>query len=276
MHKTGRKGLFSRNLLLKILLVLMLAAVVTVEIWYRLNDSPTEQITTLYSSLSRLFGGMVALVFIIEFSFGKILRPLGNKSARALVFVIPALAVAINNFPWVSFLSGDCTLEASFADILLLAFSCLAVGFFEEFAFRGCALMLLLRKKTGTKLKIFMAIFWSSVIFGAVHLVNIFTASPGAVLMQIGYSALIGALCCAVLLETGNLWLCVFIHALYNFGGALIPTYGEGSIWTGAEIAVTAAVGVAVAIISVVRFIKMPTERAEELFLTSTTSSDKN
>lgn len=271
-----KKRLSPRDLALKIFLVLMLAAVLAVEIWYRLCDSPSAETTTLYSALSRLFGGMVALVFIIEFSFGRILLPLGNRRASALVFVIPALAVAINNFPWVSFLAGDCTLEASLAEILLLAFSCLAVGFFEELAFRGCALMLLLKKRTGSKLKIFMAIFWSSVIFGAVHLVNIFTSSPGAVLMQIGYSALIGALCCAVLLETGNLWLCVFIHALYNFAGALIPTYGSGSIWTGGEIAITAAVGVAVAVISVVRFIKMPTARAEELFSVTTTDFDKN
>ena len=86
----------------KVLLVLMLAAVVAVEIWYRLCDSPCESVTELYSSLSRFFGGMVALIFILEFSFGKIIRPLGNKRASALIFIIPALAVAINNFPWVS------------------------------------------------------------------------------------------------------------------------------------------------------------------------------
>ena len=250
----------------KVLLVLMLGAVIAVEIWYRLYASPTESVTELYSSLSRFFGGMVALIFMLEFSFGKILHPLGNRSWRALVFILPALAVAVNNFPWVSFLAGDCTFGGTAGEILFYAFSCLCVGLFEELAFRGCALMLLLKSRTKTKLKIFMAIFWSSVVFGAVHLVNIFTASPGAVILQIGYSALIGALCCTVLLETGNIWLCVFIHALYNFAGGVIPAFGAGTIWTAPEIAITAVVGVAVALYSVIRFIKMPTERAEELF----------
>ena len=266
MQMSEKRKLSPAEITRKVLLVLMLAAVVAVEIWYRLCDSPSESVTELYSSLSRFFGGMVALIFILEFSFGKILRPLGNKRASALIFIIPALAVAINNFPWVSLAMGDCSFGGSVGDILFFAFSCFCVGFFEELAFRGCALMLLLKSRTATKLKIFMAIFWSSVVFGAVHLVNIFTASPGAVILQIGYSALIGALCCTVLLETGNIWLCVFTHALYNFAGGVIPTFGEGTIWTGPEIAITAIVGVAVAVYSVVRFIKMPIERAEELF----------
>lgn len=250
----------------KVLLLLMLAAVVAIELWYRLYDSPTELITELYSSLSRFFGGMVALLFIIEFSFVKILSPLGNHRTKALLYIIPALAVAINNFPWVSFIAGDCQLNATAGQMLFFAFSCLCVGLFEELTFRGCVLMLLLKSRTGSKLKIFMAIFWSSVVFGAVHLVNIFTSSPGAVFLQIGYSALIGALCCTVLLETGNIWLCVFTHSLYNFAGGVIPAFGEGTIWTAPEIAITTIVGVAVAIWSVIRFIRMPDERAAELF----------
>lgn len=260
--KKKRQGEIAR----KILLLLMLAAVVGVELWYRLYDSPTEYITELYSSLSRFFGGCVALMFIFEFSFGRILSPLGNRRLGALIYVLPALAVTVNNFPWVSFLSGDCSLDATAGQIAFFAFSCFCVGFFEELTFRGCALMLLLKSRRGSKLKIFMAIFWSSVIFGVIHLVNIFTASPGAVFLQIGYSALIGALCCVVLLETGNIWLCVIIHAIYNFAGGVVPAFGEGAIWTAPEIALTAVVGVAVALWSLIRFIRMPVERADELF----------
>ena len=116
-----------------------------------------------------------------------------------------------------------------------------------------------------------MAIFWSSVIFGVVHLANIFVASPGAVLLQIGYSALIGGLCCMVLLETGNIWLCAIIHALYNFGGGVVSRLGGGTIWTPAEVALTAILGALVAIFSVWRFLTMPLERAEELFIRSIT-----
>ena len=126
--------------------------------------------------------------------------------------------------------------------------------------------MLFLKKRRHTRLGIFMAIFWSSVIFGAVHLVNIFISSPGAVLLQIGYSALIGGLCCLVLLETGNIWMCVIVHALYNFAGGVVPRLGEGEIWTAPEVAITAIIGVIVAALSVWRFLTMPLSCADDLF----------
>ncbi len=262
-----KKLRFTGELVRKIALVLLLIAVIAVEIWYRQYDAPTEFISDCYNSISRLCGAMVALIFMIEFSLCRVLNPLGNKRIKGFIFILPALAVAINNFPWVSLLSGDCTLDASAADIMFYAFICLCVGLFEELAFRGCALMLLLRKRRVTRLGIFMSIFWSSVIFGAVHLVNIFVSSPIAVLLQIGYSALIGALCCIVLLETGNIWMCVFTHALYNFAGGVVPRLGRGEIWTAQEIAFTAVVGVIVAILCVWRFFVMPIERADELFV---------
>ncbi len=256
-------------------LVLLLLAVVAVEIWYRQHDNPDEFISDCYNSISRLCGAAVALIFMIEFSLCKVLNPLGNKRVKGLVFILPALAVAVNNFPWVALISGDCTLEANVSDVIFYAFVCLCVGLFEELAFRGCALMLLLRKKRGTRSGIFMSIFWSSVIFGAVHLVNIFVSSPIAVLLQIGYSALIGALCCVVLLETGNIWLCVFIHALYNFAGGVVPRLGTGTVWTVEEIAFTAIVGVAVAALCVWRFFAMPIERADELFIKEKEKQEK-
>ena len=250
----------------KIALITLLIAVVVLEVWYRMQSSPSELLTDVYSSVSRFLGALVAFVFMVEFSFGAILHPLGNKSVKKLIFVIPALIIAVNNFPWVSFLAGDCALDASFGDIAFYAVICLCVGLFEELAFRGCALMILLKKRTSTRLGVFMAIFWSSILFGAVHLANIFISSPGAVLLQIGYSALIGGLCCLVLLETANIWICVFIHALYNFAGGVVPRLGTGIIWTVPEVAITAVFGVLVAAYSVYRFLTMPQESAENLF----------
>lgn len=247
-------------------MIVSVAAILALEIWFRLYKEPTEFITEFYGGVSRLLGAVAALLFICEFSFSKILKPLGNKSAKALLWILPPFAVAVNNFPWVSLISGDCKISADARSVLWYALSCLCVGLFEELAFRGCALMLFLKKRRTSKLGTFMAIFWSSVIFGAVHLVNVFISSPGAVILQIGYSSLIGALCSLVLLETGNIWICVILHAGYNFAGGLIPEFGTGVIWTLPEIIVTAAVGVCVAAYCVWRFFKMPLCRSDELF----------
>lgn len=221
----------------------------------------------VYLLLSRAFGGGACILFMIEFSITSVFSPLGNKKLIAFFLALPAFIIAVNNFPFVSYFAGDCKVEEGIGKILFFALVCLGVGFFEELAFRGCVFTMLLKKRTQSKGKIFVAILLSSAVFGVVHLINIFFgASPVAVLMQIGYSTLIGALCSVVLLLTGNIWLCVVLHSLYNFCGGIIDGYGSGIQWTAAEIIFTAVVSVIVAAYFIVIFIKMPTSYAEKIF----------
>ena len=250
----------------KILLLLLMVALVAIEISFNLSDDDSWTVQMLYMCSTRLIGGAVCAIFMIEFSFDKIMNPLGNKSCIALLAVIPAFVVAVNNFPFVSFFAGDCGLDASIEQIFLYALFCLSVGIFEEMAFRGCVLMYLLKSRKDSRKGIFMAIFWSSVVFGLIHLINLFTSSPLAVLLQIGYSALIGALCSLVLLATKNIWLCVLLHATYNFVGNVVSELGNGEMWTLPQMIFTAAVAVAVTAYCVWLFFKLPVSRAKELY----------
>ena len=250
----------------KILLVLFIIALLAIEIAYNLSGDDSWTVRMLYLSSTRLIGGAVCAIFMIEFSFKEIMNPLGNKSLTALLAVIPALAVAVNNFPFVSFFSGDCGLDASIEQILLYALFCLSVGIFEEMAFRGCVLMYLLQRRKNSRKGIFMAIFWSSAVFGVIHLINLFTSSPMSVLLQIGYSTLIGALCSLVLLATKNIWLCVLLHAAYNFVGNVIPELGKGEMWTLPQMIFTAVVAVVVTAYCIWLFFKLPISRARELY----------
>ena len=258
----------SAGVLRKALLVFFILALVAVEIIYNLAQAPTRTDTNLYNSAVRFIGGAVCIIFMLEFSYGTVMSPLGNKKGMALLAALPAFAVAVNNFPFVSYFSGDCKLDWGSEGILLYALFCISVGFFEEMAFRGCVLMFLLKKRTKTKGGIFMAIFLSSVAFGLIHLVNLFTSSPIAVLLQIGYSALIGALCSLVLLMTKNIWICVLLHSVYNFAGGVVPEFGSGVIWTAPEITLTAVLAVLVTLYSFwLFFVKMPASNADELYL---------
>ena len=252
-----------KSLIIKVLFALFLLFLLAVEaaraIW-KLDED-------LYLLLSRFVGGGACLLFMIEFSFTKILSPIGNKKPLLWLFVIPGFIIAINNFPFVSYLMGDCKIDADLSSILFWALICVGVGFFEEMAFRGCVFMLVLKSRTQSRAKIFLAVFLSSVVFGLVHFLNVFFgSSPLAVLRQIGYSALIGALCSMVLLLTRNIWLCVLLHASYNFCGGLIEGYGSGVQWTSAEIIFTAIIAVVVALYFVILFLKMPINLANELF----------
>ena len=66
-------------------------------------------------------------------------------------------------------------------------------------------------------------------LLGLLHLFNLFAgASVGATFLQVGYSFLIGAMLSAVLIKTDNLWLCVLLHAGFDFGGSIITELGTG------------------------------------------------
>ncbi len=247
-------------------LMVLLALLVLIELGYRFYNTRLGLGENTYLTLTRLIGGAACIFFMLEFSFGRAMRPLGNRRPLMLLAVMPAFVIAINNFPFVSFFSGDCSISASPVEILLYALFCLCVGFFEEMAFRGCALMYFLRKRSDTRLGIFLSILFSSVIFGVVHLLNIFTSSPAAVLLQIGYSALIGALCSVVLLATENIWLCVLCHGLYNFCGGLKDQFGAGVMWTTPQMIFTAIVAIIVTVYMVWLFFKLPISNAGELF----------
>jgi hypothetical protein len=83
-----------KSLIIKVLFALFLLFLLAVEaaraIW-KLDED-------LYLLLSRFVGGGACLLFMIEFSFTKILSPIGNKKPLLWLFVIPGFIIAINNF----------------------------------------------------------------------------------------------------------------------------------------------------------------------------------
>ena len=111
------------------------------------------------------------------------------------------------------------------------------------------------KRRSSTK-DLFVSIVLSSAVFGVIHLVNLFTSSPGAVLLQIGYSFLIGAMCAVVLIRTANIWLCVILHAVYDFCGSLVPTFGEGVIWTAPEVVLTVVISLAAAVYFILALVR--------------------
>ena len=64
--------------------------------------------------------------------------------------------------------------------------------------------------------------------------------------MQVGYSFLIGGMCAIALLKTGCIWIPALIHGIYDAGGFLIESAGQGEIWTTPAIILTAAVSLPV------------------------------
>ncbi len=197
-----------------------------------------------------LFTGMM-FYFIRSFGF-RVLAPFSR--IIDYVAVLPALLVAVNNFPFVSYLMGDCSLAEGGLKLFAFTVWCVGVGVFEETAFRGVIFPLCLvlikkwRGKNGKKTDrpVFWTVVLSSAVFALTHLVNLLNGNIGGTFLQVGYTFLIGAMCGISLAKTGNLFFSMLLHVIYNFGGMIMDgAYcGSGVMWTWPQIIFTAVIGV--------------------------------
>ncbi len=252
---------------LLIVAVISLAILLALELTHNKIFAEGQYSKEIYNIFTRYLGGIACLIFVYLYSVKWILRP--AVSVRGLLVFLPCMAVAVNNFPIITFFSGEAYIEKDLAPILLYAILCLGVGFFEEMAFRGCVFPIILQRRGNTWKDVFVSTVFSSLIFGVVHIVNLFVgADIVSVILQIGYSFLIGGMCSVILIKTHNIWYCVILHAVYNFCGGVVPNCGGGTIWNAPEIALTAVVAVIVAIYVVYLLIKIQ-PREIQVFLSN-------
>ena len=220
---------------------------------------------SLDMTVTRALGGVAFIAMLVNLGY-RVLDPIKKPFWSSIVYSLPAFMIAINNFPFSQVIKGNATVTDGWVAVALLFLECMCVGFFEESAFRGVVFLGLLRRDPHNRLWAFASIAISSAVFGLVHLINIFESSPAAVLMQIGYSALIGAMCAVILMKTANLWLCVVIHGLFNFAGAVIPRCGVGEIWDSFTVILTVIVSLAVLAYMIALFVKDEMSAVEEIY----------
>ena len=177
--------------------------------------------------------------------------------------------IAVNNLPIIPLVLGKSEIVAGYDKILLLFLECMAIGFFEEMAFRSVIMLGIMENRRKTKKDILISILLSSAIFGLVHIVNIFISPSLMVVLQILYSALVGAMCAIVLLLTRNIWACVVLHGLFNFFGALIGECGKGRGFFDdppTQI-LTAVIAIAVILVYILLFCKFDISRTDEFYI---------
>ncbi len=218
-------------------------------------------------TLTRGIGAVVFLVLLLNEGY-RVLNPFQKPFWKALLFTLPPFLVVVNNMPILSMLWGDAYIVHS-APIYWIWFSleCLAIGLFEEMAFRGVIFLMFAEKRHATRKGLFWSLILTSAVFGAIHLLNVFMGGGiGGVILQIGYSFLIGAMCSVVLLKTRNIWLCVLLHAVYDFSGTLVPTLGAGTWWDTPTVIFTTVLAVATTAYLVWQFFTLDLGRVEEIY----------
>lgn len=152
----------------------------------------------------------------------------GRKGAlRALLWSIPCFFVALVNFPYTALASGSARILRTDLLWLFLA-KCLSVALLEELFFRAL-LVPFVRVRMKGNLAAGLTVLITAVVFGLSHLINLFFG--GGVLptlLQTGYTFLLGCMFAVMFLKTGNVWLCVLVHFIFDVGGVIVTDLGSG------------------------------------------------
>ncbi|MEN8078756.1 CPBP family intramembrane glutamic endopeptidase [Clostridioides difficile] len=96
----------------------------------------------------------------------------------------------------------------------------ISIGFFEEIIFRGLTLNLLINSNKNYSIK--KAIFISSLLFGLIHFINLFS-SPYLILgtlSQVIYTFCLGILLSSIYIKSRNIFIPIFLHAFFNITGS--------------------------------------------------------
>lgn len=139
----------------------------------------------------------------------------------------------------------------------------------EELCFRGVILPLCVIIFKNKKHNAILVIFTSSAIFGATHLLNLLGgASFGGVILQVGYSFLIGAMCGIVLLFSKSIFYPILLHFIFDIGGLLTSanlSVAFGNQWDTLTIILTAVIGSIVAIVFILKTVFCDDEKIKRI-----------
>lgn len=215
-----------------------------------------KELELLFGFLTKSLCSILPIYLIFQFGFADLFK-LNKDKLKGMIFTIPAFLVMLNNLPFIPVISGYMSINSTFFKSLTYILYCLSIGVLEETVFRGIVLPLLLYKFSKDKKGVFWAIILSSAIFGGMHLFNLFGGFSPMVFLQVGYAFLIGAVCGFTLVASGNIYLPILFHALFDVGGLLLSEgLAEGVLWSTANIVWTAISSVVLAVFIVVIFIK--------------------
>lgn len=184
-------------------------------------DTKATQNTLLSNDLPEIFLALLVILIMKhsydnQFKFGfwkKNLKP-------SMVFASWGFLVLLLNIIPNLFLGTP--LESSYG-LLLAVTGGIAPGLYEEVTCRGVVLSNMMYQWRNTKNPIMMSLLASSIAFGLIHLVNLFS-TVGPTLIQVGYATGLGIFFGAVYLRTRNLWGPVVVHALIDISAKIFVT----------------------------------------------------
>lgn len=188
------------------------------------------KINNIYSNAISRTIGILLVIFLLRYLKIKIIDKDNMKvKIGVIIFIIPAIIVAINNYPWLSLIDNTAYYNDNYFYLIsYIIIECLIVGIFEELVFRVLiykvfTLFFKERYKNNQNKQIIYSLLFSSLVFSLAHAFS--SLSFGSVLMQVGYTFLLGLMLNFIIYKTNNIFYCILIHTIYNIGGYAIGTF---------------------------------------------------
>lgn len=132
--------------------------------------------------------------------------------------------------------------------LLLFALNMFFVGMNEEVMMRALVLNVFRMKYGETDEGNKKAVLLSALIFGLIHLPNVFFMSPTTVVVQAVNAASAGVLFAVIYLKSGNLWANIIIHMVVDFLSLFVgQCFISGASVLSVELSAAGAVGMILA-----------------------------
>ncbi len=261
-NQENRKRIWDR---VEISIILVLCAVTVVLDFISLTPFRSEFYNRMLGKILQQGIGSVAVILLMLRLRLKLFQKPQN-----LLYMIPCLIIAIDNFQFSAYFNGKMELvRNSPTDFITFAVYCLLVGLFEECIFRGVIFSVLAGYFSKDRKGFLLTYVISSLIFGGAHLFNVLGgAGVGPTILQVGYTTLTGGLFAFALIKTKNILCAGFTHAVYNFFGLLFDVngLGMGIVFDTGTVITMAIVSVFIGVFVLYSVWKYPENERKELY----------
>lgn len=183
-----------------------------------LQDNNTFAIARLVLQLGIFFVGYYSIKKLYDINLRFTTKGLMEGIFRygAIVFLV-VLANLIGTYT-----APEISIAAAIPKLASILVNMLGIGLAEEIIFRGVLFNAFKEYFGETKIGVFKALFLSSVLFGAIHLINLISYPDLVVstIAQVIYAAFYGFLMGTIYYRSNNIWSVIVLHCLVDFSNA--------------------------------------------------------
>lgn len=199
--------------------------VLVMDVFGRLSGLLPE--TPFVSAASEIFQMLIAIAFVCLSGYFWIYKRrkgfFKSVVAGAILFALQIFSFVVTLY---QALSSDTTQWVSVGGIIVGIIGLIGVGLREESIYRGIVTNVLAEKYCQTSKGVFFTVFLSGLLFGSIHLTNVFVGVNFlSAVVQTCVAAGLGWVLAAIYLRCGNIWALILLHCLTDSASLFYGTF---------------------------------------------------